>query len=121
MKTKVVVHTESGYERYLSEARDRQMSLSGADLGAAVYKKKGCEGCHTLDGGIKVGPSFKGVFGKDVKLSDGSTVKMDAAYIRNSLLSPQGQARSGFPPSMPVIPLSEKEIEGVIEFIQAQK
>jgi cytochrome c oxidase subunit 2 len=56
-----------------------------------------------------------------VKLSDGSTVKMDDAYIRSSLLSPQGQSRPGFPPSMPVIPLSDKEIEGVVEFIKAQK
>jgi len=120
MKTKVVVHSESGYERYLSEAHDKQMSLSGADLGASVYKKKGCEGCHTLDGSVKVGPSFKGTFGKDVNLG-GRTVKMDAAYIRNSLLSPQTEARPGFPPSMPVIPLSDKEIEGVVEFIKAQQ
>jgi cytochrome c oxidase subunit 2 len=70
---------------------------------------------------VKLGPSFKGVYGADVKLGDGSTVKMDDAYIRSSLLSPQAQSRPGFPPSMPVIPLSDKEIEGVIEFIKAQK
>ena len=120
MKTKVVVHPESKYEQYLAEARDKQMSLSGAQLGESVYKKKGCEGCHTLDGSTKVGPSFKGVYGTDVKVG-GATVKMDDEYIRNSILAPQAQSRAGFPPSMPVIPLSDKEIEGVIEFIKAQK
>lgn len=121
MKTKVVVHSAGNYERYLSEAFGKQMSLSGAALGESVYKKKGCEGCHTLDGSVKLGPSFKGVWGTDVKLGDGSTVKFDEAYVRNSIQSPQGQSRPGFPPSMPVIPLSDKEIEGVAEFIKAQK
>lgn len=121
MKTKVVVHSSGEYERFLSEAFAKQMSLSGAALGESVYKKKGCEGCHTLDKSVKLGPGFGGTFGTDVKLGDGSTVKMDETYIRNSILSPQGQARPGFPPSMPVIPLSDKEIEGVIEFIKAQK
>ncbi len=121
MKTKVVVHSSGEYERYLSEAFAKQMSLSGAALGESVYKKKGCEGCHALDKSVKLGPGLGGSFGTDVKLGDGTTVKMDETYIRNSLLSPQGQARPGFPPSMPVIPLSDKEIEGVIEFIKAQK
>jgi cytochrome c oxidase subunit 2 len=121
MKTKLVVHSAGNYERYLSEAFAKQMSLSGAPLGESVFKKKGCEGCHSLDGSVRLGPSFKATYGTDVKLADGSTVKMDDAYIRNSLLSPQGQSRPGFPPSMPVIPLSDKEIEGVIEFIKAQK
>jgi len=121
MKTKVVVHPSGEYEKFLAEAYDKQMSLSGAKLGESVYKKKGCEGCHALDGSVKLGPSFKGTFGTQVKLADGSTVPMDEAYIRSSILSPQGQARPGFPPSMPVIPLSDKEIEGVIAFIQAQK
>jgi cytochrome c oxidase subunit II len=121
MKTKVVVHTSGDYERFLSEAYAKQQSLTGAPLGESVYHKKGCEGCHTLDGSVRLGPSWKGVYGTDVKLADGSTVKMDDAYIRSSILSPQGQSRPGFPPSMPVIPLSDKEIEGVVEFIKAQK
>ncbi len=121
MKTKVVVHTSGDYERYLSEAFTKQNAMSGAALGEAVYKKKGCEGCHTLDGSVRLGPTFKGQFGTQVKLADGSTVPMDETYIRTSLQSPQGQSRPGFPPSMPVIPLSDKEIEGVIEFIKAQK
>ncbi len=121
MKTKVVVHTSGDYERYLAEAFTRQMSLSGAPLGESVYKKKGCEGCHTLDGSVRLGPSFKGTFGSKITLADGAIVTMDDVYIRSSLLSPQGQTRPGFPPSMPVIPLSDKEIEGVIEFIKAQK
>ena len=46
---------------------------------------------------------------------------MDADYIHSSIKSPQAMARPGFPPSMPVITLSDKEIEGVVELIKSLK
>lgn len=121
MKTKVVVHEAGKYEQYLADSFAKKGSVTGKDLGLIVYEKKGCNACHTLDGSPKIGPSFKGSFGTDVKLADGSTVKMDAAYIRNSIQSPQAQARPGFPPSMPVTGLSDKEIDGVIALIESLK
>ena len=91
-------------------------------IGADQFIKRGCTGCHTLDGTPKVGPSFKDDFGTDVHLSDGTTVKMNEDYIRESLMSPQAKARPGFPPSMPSFAgqLKERQILGIIEFLKKQ-
>ena len=57
----------------------------------------------------------------DVPLEGGGTVKMDEAYIKTAIQNPNSQIHAGFPPSMPVTPLSDKEIEGVIEYIKTLK
>jgi cytochrome c oxidase subunit 2 len=119
----VVVHEKGDYERYLADKANALGNLPPEQLGKSVYEKKGCNACHTIDGSPRVGPSFKGSFGTDVKLADGTIVKMDENYIRESLMSPQAKARPGFPPSMPSFEgqLKEKEIEGIIAFIKSLK
>jgi cytochrome c oxidase subunit 2 len=115
----VVVHSPGDYERYLNDAG--ASDLPPVELGAKAIEKKGCVACHTIDGSTRVGPSFKGVFGTEITLADGSKVRMDENYIRESLLAPQAKARPGFPPSMPSFEgqLKEKEIEGIIAFIKS--
>ena len=76
-----------------------------------------------MPGAERTRPSFFHDFGTKVPLSDGSTIDMNETYIRESLMSPQAKARPGFPPSMPSFEgqLKEKEILGVIAFIQSLK
>jgi cytochrome c oxidase subunit 2 len=119
----VVVHEPGGYERYLSDKAAMSMNMNPVDLGKMLYEKKGCNACHTLDGSPRVGPSWKATFGTDVPLTDGTTVKMDENYIRESILYPQAKSRPGFPPSMPSFEgqLKEKELEGLIAYIKSLK
>ncbi|MBA3452276.1 MAG: cytochrome c oxidase subunit II [Deltaproteobacteria bacterium] len=119
----IVVHESGGYERYLSDMSAGDPSATPEQRGAALYDKKGCVACHTTDGAAKVGPSFKGAFGTDITLADGSKVKVDENYIRESLLYPQAKSRPGFPPTMPSFEgqLKEQEIEGLIAFIKSLK
>jgi len=119
----VVVHDPGGYERYLADKAASSTNMEPDKLGAMLYEKKGCVACHSLDGTIKVGPSFQHDFGTEIGLADGSKVKMDENYIRESILAPQAKARPGFPPSMPSFEgqLKEKEIEGLIAFIKSLK
>ncbi|HMG54256.1 MAG TPA: cytochrome c oxidase subunit II, partial [Kofleriaceae bacterium] len=119
----LVVHEPGGYERYLGDKAALSLNMNPVDLGKMLYEKKGCNACHTLDGSPRVGPSWKAVFGTTVALSDGSSVKMDENYIRESMLAPQAKSRPGFPPSMPSFEgqLKEKEIEGLIAFIKSLK
>lgn len=119
----VVVHDPGGYERYLADKAASSTSMEPDKLGAMLYEKKGCVACHTTDGTARVGPSFAHGFGTEVTLADGSKVKMDENYIRESLLAPQAKSRPGFPPSMPSFEgqLKEKEIEGIIAFIKSLK
>ena len=120
----VVVHKDMAtYERYVQE----KGALTGGDpekVGAAVYKKA-CATCHsTVAGETKVGPSWAKTFGTDVKLTDGSTVKMDENYIRESIVNPNAKLRPGFPAGQMQSfegQLKEKEIAGVIEYIKSLK
>ncbi len=123
MSKVVVVHEPGGYERYLADKGALQNSLSGPELGKQLYSSKGCIGCHSLDGGAMAGPTWKGMFGHDVELTDGSKVMVDETYLRSSILAPAKQVVKGFAPSMPSFEgqLSEKEITGLIEYMKSLK
>jgi cytochrome c oxidase subunit 2 len=58
-----------------------------------------------------------------ITMADGSQVKMDENYLRESMMSPQAKARPGFPPSMPSFEgqLKENEIMGLIALIKSLK
>ncbi|HWO17887.1 MAG TPA: cytochrome c oxidase subunit II [Kofleriaceae bacterium] len=117
----VVVHEPGKYEQYLADEYARSNQLPPAELGAKVFEKN-CTACHTIDGTIKVGPSFKGTFGTMVQMADGKSVKMDETYIRESVLNPTAKTRAGFPAGQMSSfegQLKEKEIEGIIAFIKS--
>jgi cytochrome c oxidase subunit 2 len=119
----LVVHEPGGYERYLSDKAALSLTMNPVDLGKMLYEKKGCNACHTVDGSARVGPTFFHDFGTMVPLSDGTQVKMDENYIRESVMYPQAKARPGYPPSMPSFEgqLKDKEIEGIIAYIKSLK
>jgi len=98
-------------------------SLPPAELGEKIYKEKGCNACHSVDGSTLVGPSFKGVFGHTVELADGSKVEADENYLRQSVLEPQSQVVKGFQPVMPSFKgiLSDDEVTAVIAYIKTLK
>jgi len=97
--------------------------LSLAEKGKALISAKGCVACHTTDGSKLVGPSYKGIYGSNVKLADGSTVKVDDNYIRESIENPTAKIVEGFPPSMPPYKglVSEEEITSIIQYIKSLK
>ena len=81
-----------------------------------------CERCHTLDGSVLVGPSWKGIYGSTEELEDGSSVTVDADYITESIKEPNAKVVKGFMPGlMPILPVTDNEIKNLIEFIRAQK
>lgn len=104
-----------------AQAAGGQISL--AEKGKALTTAKGCVACHSSDGSKLVGPSYKGIFGTDVKLADGSTVKIDENYIRESIENPTAKVVEGYPPSMPPYKglLNEEEIMAITEYIKSLK
>ena len=117
----VVVHEPGGYERYLADKAAAGTNMPPEQLGRMLYEKKSCVACHTIDGGARVGPTFKGSFGKDAPIQGGAPVKVDETYLRESILYPQSKIHTGYPPSMPSFDgqLKEAEIEGLIAFIKS--
>ncbi|MBI4237046.1 MAG: cytochrome c oxidase subunit II [Deltaproteobacteria bacterium] len=92
-----------------------------ADQGKALFATKACSACHSVDGVSGAGPTLKAVFGHDVALADGSTVKADENYLRRSLMEPAAQVVKGFNGGvMPTFQgqLKDAEVTALIEYIK---
>jgi cytochrome c oxidase subunit II len=123
MAGKIFVDDEAKYRDWLETGGDEGKSMPLKDFGALLFESRGCNTCHTIDGSKNQGPTFKGIFGHEVKLSDGKTVMIDENYIRESILTPQAKIVAGFEGIMPTFQglLRDREISALIEFIKAQK
>jgi cytochrome c oxidase subunit 2 len=83
---------------------DRTAAASGVEpvvLGQRLFAAQGCGACHSTDGSARVGPSLLGLSQRDVRWVDGTAGRADAAYLRDSILSPSAKVVEGFPPVMP--------------------
>jgi len=123
MSGKVWVDNEAKYQDWLENGDASAQAMPLKELGALLYQSRGCATCHSLDGTRGQGPSFKGIFRQQHRMTDGKTFLVDENYLRTSMLQPQGEIREGFEGIMPTFQgvLREREILALIEFIKAQK
>lgn len=121
MLAKLVVMSEDDYGKWIENIKAADKDTPLPELGKKLYTKLGCIACHSLDGSIKLAPSFKGVYGKMEEFSDGTSAKIDDDYIRNKILKPQQHVAKGYPPIMPSFQgrVSERELSGLIAFIKS--
>ncbi len=92
--------------------------------GLAVLQAKSCMTCHSLDGSVTVGPTFKGAFGRrDVVEVGGAEreVTVDEAYLRRAIQEPDAEIVKGYPPAMPESPLSEEDLGYVVAYLKTLK
>ena len=68
--------------------------------GKSLYSSLGCSNCHSLDGSKGVGPSFKGLYGSQVKLTNGKTVAASPAYLTQSIEDPDALIVQGYQPGI---------------------
>jgi cytochrome c oxidase subunit 2 len=89
--------------------------------GQELLKKYGCLGCHSLDGSNGVGPSFKGLPGRKIKVMRAGklvAITADDAYLRESIRTPAADVVEGYQPIMPAYPtLTDDEVEAMVQFI----
>ena len=111
---------------YVMEPQDYQNWLSGgrptgslADSGQKLFQDLACSNCHKPDGSGRC-PNLVGLFGKNVQLADGRTVKADEAYIRESILNPTAKVVAGYQPVMPTFQGLVTE-EGVLQLVEYVK
>jgi len=129
MRAYVVIEDEAAFSAWLAKQptfaalRRPPAVAQGAaantlpSVGGALAQTRGCTACHTIDGGPGVGPTWKGLYGKTEALADGSSVKVDTAYLRESIREPQARAVKGFPNVMPKVQLSEDEVTALVAYI----
>lgn len=117
MTGSVVVMEPAAYSRWLA---DQGVDQSLAQQGNALFRKYGCSGCHGTDSTVHA-PSLSGLYGSLVHLQDGSTVKADERYIRDSILLPKSQVVAGYPPVMPSFSgqIGEDDLIRLIAYIQS--
>jgi mono/diheme cytochrome c family protein len=99
---------------------------ASAAAGKKLYTSLGCQGCHTLDGAKSAGPTFKGLAGSKVKLTDGTTVTADDAYLLESITDPDKQIVSGYAAgimSSVIKPgqVSQTDAQSLVAFIKTVK
>lgn len=97
--------------------------------GERLYRLMGCMACH--DSGEtdqpKVGPSWKGLYGSQRQLvRPKATVKVDEAYLRESIIDPAAKLVKGYEKreaGMPIYAgvLTDTQIDSLILFIKSLK
>lgn len=125
MQAKLIVENEADFKKFMetggTEWEDYKMKP--AEWGRLQYERKGCATCHSIDGSKipQGGPSWKGIWGKMETMNDGKKVLVDAAYVRESMMTPQAKIVAGFGPIMPTFQglLREHEIQGLMAFIKS--
>jgi cytochrome c oxidase subunit II len=112
----VVVMEPAAYQAWLAGGGEGSL----AQRGAALFQQLACNTCH-LDTGQGRGPSLKDIFGKPVELQDGSTVIVDEAYLRESILNSQAKIVRGFQPLMPTFQglINEEGLVSLIEHVKS--
>jgi cytochrome c oxidase subunit 2 len=121
MLTKVKVLPGAEYEAWIASGGGMGQGLSSVELGQALFSKKGCMACHSVDGSPMTGPTLKGIAGHEVELADGSKVLADDNYIRQSLMDPASQVVKGFQPVMPTFQgmLKDNETNALIDYVKS--
>ena len=123
MLANAVVHPDQAdYQAWAQEGAAPTLSL--VELGKKVYEDKGCNACHEVTpedpkGEKGIGPSFHGLWGRREPLNGGATALVDENYLRESIVKPGAKVVAGYEDVMPPIPLEEREMLGIIAYVQS--
>lgn len=89
--------------------------------GGKVADEQGCLGCHSTDGSILSGPSFKGLLGSlSTVIENGKErmIKVDEQYVLDMLADPSKHQVKGYDPIMPAYPsLSAAEKAALLRYL----
>ncbi|HXQ22517.1 MAG TPA: c-type cytochrome [Candidatus Acidoferrales bacterium] len=93
-------------------------ALASAQLGQRLFEANGCPACHTTDGSPGVGPTVKGIFGREVELTTERKITADDAYLERSIRDPNAEVVAGFQPLMPLLPLSDADVKALVAYLK---
>lgn len=86
-----------------------------------LLEAKDCMTCHSVDGSEGIGPTLKGIYGRKTKLTNGSTITANEAYLRESIVSPSATVVAGFDDVMPKPELTDEEVNAIVEYLKSLK
>jgi cytochrome c oxidase subunit 2 len=82
-----------------------------AAKGQQLAQQFGCLACHSTTGATVVGPTWKGLAGSKVDLTNGQSVTADDDYLKESILQPDAKIVKGFQPGI---------MTGVVQSVESQ-
>lgn len=97
MVGKVVVQTPEDYAAWLTTGT---MDADPISRGRQLFLRHGCSGCHAPASTIRA-PLLEGIYGRLVPLNNGTLVRADERYLRDSILQPNREIAAGYEPIMP--------------------
>ncbi len=107
-------------DAFIKANPDFKNLVTPADMGKRLWTKKGCAGCHSIDGTTNQGPTWLGIWGRSEKLTDGSEVTVDENYVRESILNPGARIVAGYQNVMNSYQgrITDREIALIISFMK---
>ena len=119
MKGTVYAMTQEDYQKWLDGSAVSE-GMTPVEAGEAVFNQMGCMACHN-DTTSSLGAKLDGIFGSTETMTDGSKVKVDEEYLRESILQSTAKVVEGFQPIMPSYEgqLSEEQIMQLIQYIKS--
>ncbi|MBT3264221.1 MAG: cytochrome c oxidase subunit II [Acidiferrobacteraceae bacterium] len=128
MRSRMVIEEEADFQAWLQTQPTFAQLLAGVgstsggtpiEQGEQLAKDQGCLACHSLDGGAGVGPTWKGLVGKNETLIDGSSVLVDEAYLRESIVNPNAKVVKGYAPIMPPAQLTDDQLDALMAYLKS--
>jgi len=116
-----------GYVKVMSAEEYDRWSVDGVSsnetplqAGTRLFAELGCISCHNAGSGA-LGPNLANVYGHDVALADGTTVKADEDYLRESILNPHAKLVAGYSPIMPPFQgvVTEEQLGHLIAYLKS--
>ena len=121
MTKPVFVTSEKEYTAWMGEQVALAAALDTPEArGQALVAANGCNACHSIDGAQSpLGPTWFGVAGSEVTLSDGTTVIADDDFLAESIRDPQAKIVAGFETQlMPTYGFSDQQIADLVAYIK---
>jgi cytochrome c oxidase subunit 2 len=112
----VTVLSPDDYEKW---TRESTSGMSLAQNGERLFASMGCNACHSGAATAR-GPNLAGVYGSKLRLTNGSEVLVNEAYLRDAILNPSQHITAGYAPIMPTYQgqISEDGLIDLVEYIK---
>jgi cytochrome c oxidase subunit 2 len=124
MEKPVIVSSQTGFDTWMTEQVKlaEQQAATPEGHGQALVAANGCAACHSINGAAGIAPTWLGLFGSQVKLTDGSVVTADEAYLTESIKAPQAKIVAGFETQlMPTYGFPDQDIADIVAYIKTIK
>ncbi len=121
MDATIRVVSEEEFQEFLDEEAVDLEELPLVEVGEVTFEQQGCTACHSVDGTPGAGPTLQGLYQSERTMDDGETLTADEDYLYESIVDPRARVTEGYPNNMPTFygdRLSDREIEGLIEYIK---